>query len=438
MNWPTEPSGSGTWRAPEPLESGHDQIRGVPPPLPPSTSIYHPGFFPAAQLPGRPDRARLRPWLVVILAVLIYVALLARGGEARAVAAAGLQVLPFLPLCVFAYISRRADWARVLTLAWWLLLVTGTAAVIFLMSVTALMTPDALKAMATGHKLPPGLPMFRPGSLPIALALFVGVSSSMPLGLLAYVPAVRRVAAKLIPIRADSFVHATALATVVALTVILLAPLAVMGAPLSERLLPLVTERGQAANGEDQLRGMVYSFLWLVPVAFVAVGWPIERTFRETARRLGLLRPKLWHVGLAVAFVPIYYFATDFVEGYIRSVWTYFGWPTTNEMDFDKLIAFAFSPVGAVVVGVTAGFGEEMAARGILQPRLGIFLSNLLWTSVHALQYNWDALLSVFLMGIGFALIRKYSNTTTSALVHGGYDFTLVMLHVLGVAAAVK
>ena len=63
-----------------------------------------------------------------------------------------------------------------------------------------------------------------------------------------------------------------------------------------------------------------------------------------------------------------------------------------------------------------------------MQPRLGILLSNLLFTALHAWQYNWDGLLSVFLIGLVLGVIRKKTNTTTSAVVHGTYDFTLIML----------
>ncbi|MCX7861282.1 MAG: hypothetical protein N2385_14415 [Chloroflexus sp.] len=41
-----------------------------------------------------------------------------------------------------------------------------------------------------------------------------------------------------------------------------------------------------------------------------------------------------------------------------------------------------------MVIGVTAGLGEELGVRGVLQPRLGIWLSNLFFTSLHAFQYN--------------------------------------------------
>ena len=49
------------------------------------------------------------------------------------------------------------------------------------------------------------------------------------------------------------------------------------------------------------------------------------------------------------------------------------------------------------------------------------------FTALHAYQYNWDALLSVFFIGLVFGLIRQRTNTSVSAVVHGGYDFLAIM-----------
>jgi uncharacterized protein len=113
--------------------------------------------------------------------------------------------------------------------------------------------------------------------------------------------------------------------------------------------------------------------------------------------------------------------------------WGALGWPRTDTKSFGQLLAFAMSPLGALVIGVTAGLGEELAIRGVLQPRLGILLSNLFFTALHALQYHWDSLLPVFIVGIALGLIRRRTNTTTSAIVHGTYDFLLIMATVLAI-----
>src|SRR5205823_282716 len=95
----------------------------------------------------------------------------------------------------------------------------------------------------------------------------------------------------------------------------------------------------------------------------------------------------------------------------------------------------AMSPAGAASAAVTAGLGEELMARGLLQPRLGWLLPNLAFAATHAFQYGPDGLVSVFVIGAALALVRARRNTTGSALVHGSYDFALFvgsLLHAPG------
>ncbi|WP_054848560.1 CPBP family glutamic-type intramembrane protease [Methanoculleus chikugoensis] len=82
------------------------------------------------------------------------------------------------------------------------------------------------------------------------------------------------------------------------------------------------------------------------------------------------------------------------------------------------------------------GFGEEVSIRGLLQPpRFGILLPALLFASLHAFQYSWDGLISVFLAGgIVFAYIRQYTNTTTSAITHTVYDLVLFSMMLVGIS----
>jgi membrane protease YdiL (CAAX protease family) len=118
------------------------------------------------------------------------------------------------------------------------------------------------------------------------------------------------------------------------------------------------------------------------------------------------------------------------VDPLITGAWKFFGWPPTDVEAFEKLLAPAMTPFGAVIIAVSAGVGEELAIRGVLQPRLGILLPNLFFTSLHAMQYGFDGLLSVFIVGMVLGYVRKRTNTTTSAIVHGTYDFILVMLSI--------
>jgi len=60
--------------------------------------------------------------------------------------------------------------------------------------------------------------------------------------------------------------------------------------------------------------------------------------------------------------------------------------------------------------------------RGALQPRLGLVVTALLFTSIHT-QYSisFDTL-GVFVLALGLGLIRKYTNTTTSGMCHAAYN----------------
>jgi membrane protease YdiL (CAAX protease family) len=120
------------------------------------------------------------------------------------------------------------------------------------------------------------------------------------------------------------------------------------------------------------------------------------------------------------------------LDAAIARIWEALGWPRTDAAAFEQMLGALISPIGAVLIGITAGVGEELVVRGALQPRLGILLSNLFFTGLHAFQYGFDALLSVFLVGLVLGIVRARSNTSTSSIVHGVYDFILVMISALG------
>jgi membrane protease YdiL (CAAX protease family) len=136
----------------------------------------------------------------------------------------------------------------------------------------------------------------------------------------------------------------------------------------------------------------------------------------------------LFGLGFGVVLAAV---AAFLIDPGINGLWKAMGWQTTNTAAFDQLLSNLVTPWGAVLIGITAGLGEELAVRGLLQPRIGIIASNLVFTGFHAFQYGVDGLLSVFIIGIILGVVRARTNTTTSAIVHGTYDFTLVMMSVI-------
>ena len=250
----------------------------------------------------------------------------------------------------------------------------------------------------------PGQFMLRPGTGWQFALIFLGFAVAAPLSGLMALPGVRRWLARFLPIDPNSFVHLIALVLVVALILVGFIPLLVLGVPPILSALANVKAGGQDLLGgqtaAEQLRAQFYGLVWTIPCAALAVGWGVRRNGREALQRLGLVRPTARQVLAALGLAVLAVIASRLLDFGIAAVWGQMGWPTTDQAQFGELLSFAMSPIGAVVLGVSAGLGEELAVRGVLQPRMGILLSNVVFTSLHALQYNWDALLSVFLIGL--------------------------------------
>lgn len=247
---------------------------------------------------------------------------------------------------------------------------------------------------------------------------------------------VRKAISRIMPIDPDNFVHKIALSILTLILLTSFIPLIVLGG--TPPLLTLVNGAGNTSLNSALSVGpesLVYQFIWTIPAAFIAAGWPIARTFRAALVRLGFVRPTPTQVIFGIAFgLALAAIASFVIDPAINWLWQTIGWPTTDAAAFNKLLTNLVTPLGAVLIGVTAGVGEEMAVRGLLQPRIGLIASNLVFTSLHAFQYGPDALLSVFLIGLILGIIRARSNTTTSAIVHGVYDFALVISSIIFVS----
>ncbi len=371
-----------------------------------------------------------QPWqgLTLLLSLILFFTCgFIVSGELGSIAEAGLQTVPFAILAVWAYIGVKEDWAKLVTFLWGIALVGGGAALIFLTTLSTQMVNPVPQLDEA--------PEFVEGSLLRLSLIVIGMGLSILLGLLGFIPAVRQGLGRILPLGPHNFVHTIALVAVVMLTAIAFVPLLILGEPPF-----LIAATNMAAEGVDfsggrdnaaLLRAEVYRLLWLIPAVIFAVGYGSQRNFSQALSRLGLVRLTGWQVlfGLVAAFGLV--IAVFGLEMGIAQLWESLNWSRTDGEAFGLIIDFALSPIGAVVLGVTAGLGEELAVRGVLQPRLGILLSNLLFTALHALQYNWDGLLIVFTIGLVFGVMRKYTHTTLCALIHGTYDFLIIMAVVL-------
>ena len=341
------------------------------------------------------------------------------GGELGAFMTASGNAIPFAILALLAYMGgSRLNWAWFATALWLLLMIAVTGLVTLGLSIAALSggLPDATAG---------ALPLTDADWLRIAVIAFSSMAA-VGVSVILLVTPVRRFLARWLPLEPTSFVHTIALVTVVVMSLLTTIPLLVLGSPPLLALVDLLS--GSAVDENMQLRVTIYGLIWTVPATLLAVGLGLTRDLRAALVRLGLVRPTIRQVAAAVVIALLLVAAVQLLSGGIEQLWGWMGWPTTDDEAFGELLAFAINPLGALVIGITAGLGEELAVRGVLQPRLGILLSNLFFVSLHALQYNWDALLIVFIVGLACGFVRRATNTTTAAVVHGVYNFTLVML----------
>lgn len=369
-----------------------------------------------------------------LLTLLTFIGL-ALVGELGAFVLAGLNVLPFVGLALLAGLGETRRWARWSAYGYLFLLGLGLLGISALFVLAATVGP-LYAAPPLQNTRPPGLLRLLAESLrPVLLYLTIG-GGLLLVALLPLLRGVRRRLAPLLPINPASVTHTVGLGAVVMLALLPTAALLVLGG--RPPLLLILAKLGEDASRlglrspVQQQLDLLYGLIWLLPSSLVLVGYPLRRRAGAALVRLGLVRPSarqiLLGLGAAVALVLL---ALP-LDWLIAWLWGAAGWPRTDAQLFEKLMAGLISPIGAVVVGVTAGLGEEVAVRGVLQPRVGLLLANAAFTAMHAYQYGFDGLLSVFLVGLALGLLRARTNTTTSAITHGAYNFILVLAAALG------
>jgi hypothetical protein len=159
-----------------------------------------------------------------------------------------------------------------------------------------------------------------------------------------------------------------------------------------------------------------------VLMALAAVGFLVRRDLRQTLERLGLgpLRPR--HLGLIAAGAGAL-FALNSGAEWVQHHLFPAGWE--HDRRINEEMVRGLSVRAAILLGMTAGIGEEITIRGALQPRLGIFLTSLVFAALHV-QYSWFGMLTILLIGIVLGMVRQRAGTTVSIAIHAIYDVMAV------------
>jgi membrane protease YdiL (CAAX protease family) len=153
-----------------------------------------------------------------------------------------------------------------------------------------------------------------------------------------------------------------------------------------------------------------------VAVAAAGAGIWIYRSPRQVIDRLGLTRPT-WKI-VAVAF-------GIFILGLVLNA---IAFQLTNQFqpdvidEYEKVIEQTASdsqgPLAALIFGLSAGVGEELVFRGLIQPRFGIVFTAMLFTVTHVQYGITFIILGIFGIGLLLGWERKRFGTTACIFTH--------------------
>lgn len=225
----------------------------------------------------------------------------------------------------------------------------------------------------------------------------------------ALIPWIRKPLAKILPFDGNSYPD------MVGLMFILQVPILLVG----------LSYLSDETETTIQIHELFVNALAFVSIAYLAVGFLINRDFRNATERLGLVKPSLRDIGLAIGCVFLALMAsvlsTVLVEIFQPDLVDDLQ-DTLAELPGDINVFWA-----ALLIGLTAAVGEEVLMRGAIQPRFGIVFTSGVFALLHV-QYGLSlAIVGVFFAGVVFGLERKYINTTAAIITHLLYNFIAVM-----------
>jgi hypothetical protein len=264
-----------------------------------------------------------------------------------------------------------------------------------------------------GLMLVAGLAMLVNGDTVLGtLLLLVGLGLILPL-----IHPVRVGLAEVMPLDPDSAIDMTGLCIV----------LSALGLFTANSLVPMAANPPDISEipsvGVTELVVQAAAFL---AIAYIAVGFPYWRDLLQATERLGIVVPDARTIGMAL-LGTVGAFVVAGLAGFVSQQINPDLSESLNEI-VDTMTAQVQNPLGAIILGASAGIGEEAVFRGALQPRFGMVLPSLLFTMLHGPQYGFNvALLGLFGVSMILALLRKHVNTTAAMIAHALYNAVQVL-----------
>lgn len=255
-----------------------------------------------------------------------------------------------------------------------------------------------------------------PAPLRVALVLICAFTMGLSIALVAGPVADRAARTLLHAERPRHVLHLAARCVVIGL---------VLGVPVWFAAQDVLEQMMRESDSLLDKAGLGGGLIGYVLLAFAGAGWLVRRDLRGTLARLGLRVPRISDVVVAALAVGALWFLNSGGE-WLQQRWFPASYAADRRMS--DAIAAGMGPGRMLLLGLSAGIGEEVTMRGGLQPRLGIVLTSLLFASLHV-QYSWFGILAIFALGSLLGLVRKTTSTTSAILAHVAYDVLALATH---------
>lgn len=237
-------------------------------------------------------------------------------------------------------------------------------------------------------------------------------------GIAASLRPVRHWLARVLPLTADSPVHALAL---------------VLSGYLVGNTALSLTQGGLEELAATAVSASVLDIVLMqalfAGVAALGVGLFTRRNPTHTLARLGLTRPTGRQLFTGIGWI----FVLVILQSIGGALWAFIDSSQAELVEniSGELLNDIDTLAEWLLLGAATGLGEELLFRGALQPVLGLGLTSFLFAMAHV-QYGITPItLVVFVIGLVLGVIRQRYSTTVAIFVHAGYNFTLGLLSLL-------
>lgn len=316
-----------------------------------------------------------------------------------------IAIIALILLANFVESSKNDTYARLFT---WLLLLVNLP--LLLLGLALAILPSDFWLGLSASSGDPFLLDWQAAGLTLAMMGLWGIVVSLP--------PTRRFFARLLPLNADSPVHALGL---------------VLAGYLVGNTVFSLTQGGLEELAETAVSASIYEILLMQTlfsaIALLSVGFYTRRSPGETRIRLGLERPTSRQLMIGVGWIMV----LVVLQGIAGAIWMMLDSSQAELLEgiSSELLGDIDTIAEWALLAIATGVGEELLFRGAIQPVFGIGFTALLFATAHVQYGITPVTFVVFIIGIILGLIRRRYNTTTSIFVHAGYNFVLGMLSLL-------